>query len=146
MNHVTYIAIRMDLAKHFRCSPFCTWGTSLLFYFMRNCFRKREPFSLEVNHCLVFRFIRKTYTWSWRKSSYSWILRISWNLADFMRISWNPHENLIGLNQITQQKILSFMECSGKAMSHDFNEICQISHEIRQISWNAQRKTTCQEW
>ena len=43
------------------------------------------------------------------------ILYFMWNPADFM---WNPPANLI--NQIIQEKLFSFMECSGKAMSHDF--------------------------
>ena len=37
--------------------------------------------------------------------------------CEIWQISWNPPKNLI--NQITQQKLFSFMECSGKAMSLD---------------------------
>ena len=86
-------------------------------------------------------FERKTYTWRWRKRSYSW------NLADFTKssgfhmksggfheiqqisheiqqISWNPLADLI--NQIIQEKLFSFVQCRGKAMSQDFMKICQI--------------------
>ena len=45
----------------------------------------------------------------------------------FRQISWNPPENLI--NQIIQEKLVSFMECRGR--------LClMISHEIHQISRN----------
>ena len=47
-----------------------------------------------------------------KSGGFQWI---SWNPTDFM---WNPPENLT--NQIIQQKLFSFMECSGKAMSQDF--------------------------
>ena len=62
------------------------------------------------------------------------IWQISWNPADFM---WNPLANLI--NQIIQEKLFSFMQCSGKAMSQDFtksttfHKICWISCEICRI-------------
>ena len=65
-----------------------------------------------------------TYTWRSRKSS------CSWNLPDF---TWNPLANLI--NQIIKEKLFSFMQCSGKAMSQDFmkssgfHEICRISKD-----------------
>ena len=56
-----------------------------------------------------------------------------------MRISWNPPENLI--NQIIQEKLFSFMEYMGKAISHDFTwnlygEIWWISYEIHLKSVN----------
>ena len=38
------------------------------------------------------------------------------------------------INKITQQKLFSFMECSGKAMSQDFTKSAGF------------RKTNCQEW
>ena len=44
-----------------------------------------------------------------------------------LQISWNPPENLI--NQISQHKLFSFMECSGKAMSQDFMKSAGF-HEI----------------
>ena len=49
------------------------------------------------------------------------------------QISWNPPANLI--NQIIQEKLFSVMECSGKAMSHDFMKSGRF-HEICQILWN----------
>ena len=52
------------------------------------------------------------------------------NLADFM---WNPPTKLI--NQIFQEKLLSFMECCGKAMSW-FHMKSARFHEIHRISWN----------
>ena len=52
------------------------------------------------------------------------IRRIS---REIQRTSWNPPKNLI--NQITQQKLFSFMQCSGKAMSLDSHEICRISKD-----------------
>ena len=54
--------------------------------------------------------------------------------ADFMKfggfqwISWNPPENLI--NQITQRKLFSFMECSGKAMSQDFMKSAEFTWNL----------------
>ena len=51
-------------------------------------------------------------------------------------ISWNLPENLI--NQIIQEKLFSFMECSGKAMSQDF---------MKSTGFHMQQKTNnCQEW
>ena len=79
-------------------------------------------------------FERKTYTWWSPKSSHSW------NLVDF---TWNPPTKLI--NQIFQEKLFSFMECCGKAMScfhmksAGFHKICQISCEICRISREIRR-------
>ena len=63
------------------------------------------------------------------------LLQISWNPADFsrfheilLRILWNPPENLI--NQIIQQKLFTFMKCSGKVMSQDFMKSARF-HETK---------------
>ena len=64
------------------------------------------------------------------------IWQISRNPADFM---WNPPTKLI--NQIFQEKLFSFMECCGKAMScfhmksAGFHEICWISQNL-DFMWN----------
>ena len=88
-----------------------------------------------ISNCLVFR----------KKDAKAHIHEIRRISCEIQQISWNPPKNL--KNQITQQKLFSFMQCSGKAMSLD-------SHEIRRILWNPPnfmksagfRKTNCQEW
>ena len=103
--------------------------------------------SYVITHTVVFvvvwSFERKTYTWWSPKSSHSWnpadFMWISQNLVDF---TWNPPTKLI--NQIFQEKLFSFMECCGKAMScfhmksTGFHKICRISCEIRRISKDQQ--------
>ena len=68
--------------------------------------------------------------------------RISWwNPPDFMNVSFwvmiKYRSFYRKTNQITQQKLFSFMECSGKAVS-GFHEIRRISCEIRRISKDQQ--------
>ena len=57
----------------------------------------------------------------------------TWNLPDFMNVSFcvmiKYRSFFRKTNQITQQKLFSFMQCSGKAMSLDSHEICWISKD-----------------
>ena len=98
------------------------------------------------NCCIVIfglSCIRKTYTWREPQSSFSckvWIsVRISWNLVDFM----NPTDFmpeiwwiscLKALNQIT--KNFTFNTGQGEAMSFELCEICRISWNPLNFTWN----------
>ena len=53
-------------------------------------------------------------------------------------IQWISCENLLAnlINQIIQEKLFSFMQCSGKAMSQDFTKIYRISWNPLNFMWN----------
>ena len=88
---------------------------------------------------LVFRFIRKTYTWwspkssQWKALRFSWkALQFSWKVAVFTEKWWFLLGNLI--NQLIQDKSFSFIVCLGEAMSDDSMKTATF-HENHWFSW-----------
>ena len=87
------------------------WNQNYWFVHLFVIYAHRAQIMITDIHCTYFGIFVHFIGLSFSKDLY-----LTTQKAHNLDFTWNPPENLI--NQIIQEKLFSFMECSGKAMSH----------------------------